>query len=42
MNPNHLAALWFNEWARNAWLWSRYSDQWSVWADSAALALWGM
>jgi hypothetical protein len=35
MNPNHLAALWFNEWARTAWLWSR-------WLDDVALELWGV
>lgn len=35
MNPNHLAAVMFNEWARAAWLWSR-------WFDGLALELWAM
>lgn len=35
MNPNHLTAAILNEWARAAYLWSR-------WLDSVALELWGM
>lgn len=35
MNPNHLAALVINEWARAAHLWSQ-------WLDRVALDLWGM
>lgn len=35
MNPNHVAALVINEWARAAHLWSQ-------WLDCVALDLWGM
>ncbi len=35
MNPSHLTAVWLNECARAAHLWSK-------WCDSLALALWGM
>lgn len=35
MNPTHLLAQIYNEWARTTYLWSK-------WCDQVALELWGM
>jgi hypothetical protein len=42
MTLNCALGQYMNLCARNAWLWSQYSRQWSVWYDGLALACYGL